>query len=149
MTRRSLLLAAAVLAGCVRKPPAPVPVPQEATALLAQADDLARTHASHAKARALYRRVLREYPGTPAAADALHALGWLYADPESPFHDWETANVAFGLLLTRHPGSRWTAEARAWHAALTELLRSQADARRLRDGLQRLKELDVEQEQVE
>ncbi|HYR95323.1 MAG TPA: hypothetical protein VEM57_01250 [Candidatus Binatus sp.] len=149
--RRALVLAAAVLiAGCARiLPPRPQEAaPPDAAALLARADELARNR-SPQEARTVYRRVLRTYRGTPAAAEALHGLGRLYVDPDSPLHDWGTANVAFGLLLAKYPDSRHAAEARAWRAALAELLRNQADAKRLRADLQRLKELDMEQEQDE
>ena len=145
------LVAATLLVGCARvlpSPPAPERVAPEPAALLAKADELARQRSPQA-ARTLYRKVLRTYRGTPAAAEALHGLGHLYVDPESPLHDWATANVAFGLLATEYPESRHVAEARAWRAALGELLRNQADAKRLRADLQRLKELDMEEEHDE
>ena len=38
--------------------------------------------------------------------------------------------------------------ARAWHAALGELLRSQTEVSRLRSDLEQLKRLDLEQERT-
>jgi hypothetical protein len=48
--------------------------------------------------------------------------------------------------MREYPDSMRAPEARAWEAALGELLRSQADARRVRADLERLKALDLEQE---
>ena len=152
MTRVFLsVAAAALLAGCMlprKATPTTTPDGSNPAALLARADELARTRSAQ-EARAVYRTVLHTYRGTPPAADALYGLGQLYVDPESPLHDWASANIAFGRLLAGYPDSRHAGEARAWRAALTELLRNQADARRLRSDMERLKELDMEQEQDE
>jgi TolA-binding protein len=148
--RRLLLVVAAgtLLRGCTPLRPPPAAPPPDATTLLGRADELAR-RGSPREARAVYRVVLRTYRGTTAAADALYGLGQLYVDPDSPLHDWATANIAFGRLLNEYPRSRHAPGARAWRAALGELLRNQADARRLRADLERLKELDMEEEQAE
>ena len=47
----------------------------------------------------------------------------------------------------RYPTSPWAPEARAWHAALSELLKHEADAAQTRGDLERLKELDKELEE--
>lgn len=146
MRRAVLPLAVGLLSGCLPLRRFVAPVPDEsAFALLARADALARDRPD--EARAVYRKVLHTYRGTPAAADALYGLGQLYVTPDSPLHDWGTANIAFGRLVAEYADSRHAAEARAWRAALTELIRNQADARRLRSDLDRLKELDMEQEE--
>jgi TolA-binding protein len=145
MIRALLLPAVLLLAGCLPPRPASPGGEPAPAALLARADALA--HRRPEEARAAYRNVLHTYRGTPAAGDALYGLGQLYVDPESPLHDWGAATVAFGRLLSEYPDSPHAAEARAWRAALTELLRNQADARRLRADIERLKELDMEQEE--
>jgi TolA-binding protein len=144
------LVAALVLAvsagGCGRFRVAP---PREATndptRLVAQADELARDHDARA-ARTIYRRVIRENPGTPAAENALYGLGLLYVDPDGRLRDYIAAQNAFGRLLAQYPESVHAFEARAWLAALGEITRAQGDARRLQTDLDRLKELDIEQE---
>jgi TolA-binding protein len=114
--------------------------------MVARADAMAQNGSPRA-ARDLYQQVVRKYPGTSAAADGLHGLGELYVDPRSPLHDYAAAHAAFARLANEHPASPHAPAARAWAAALEDLLRSQAEAKRLRADLDRLKELDIQQEQ--
>ena len=127
-----LLLAAGCSTGWA---PSPVRRLSEADRLVARADTLAETGWEHA-ARALYERVVREYPGDPAAAPALYSLGRLQADPASGFRNYRAAHAAFSRLLTDFPKSRWEAEARAWRATLGDLLAREEEAARLRALLQ-------------
>jgi len=109
--------------------------PSEAERLVARADALAGTGWEHA-ARALYERVVREYPVDPAAASALYSLGRLQADPASGFRNYRAAHAAFSRLLTDFPKSRWEADARAWRATLGDLLAGEEEATRLKVQLQ-------------
>jgi Outer membrane lipoprotein len=127
-----LLLAAGCSTGWM---PSPVRRPSEAERLVARADTLAETGWEHA-ARALYERVVREYPRDPATASALYTLGHLQADPASGFRNYRAAHDAFSRLLTDFPTSRWEAEARAWRATLSDLLAREEEAVRLRALLQ-------------
>lgn len=107
----------------------------EAERLVARADVLAGTGWEHA-ARALYERVVREYPVDPATASALYSLGRLQADPASGFPSYRAAQAAFSRLLTDFPKSRWEADARAWRATLDDLLAREEEATRLKVQLQ-------------
>jgi len=107
----------------------------EAEQLVARADALAAKGWDHA-ARALYERVLREYPGDPAAAPALYNLGRLQVDPTSGFRSYRAAHATFSRLLTDFPKSRWEADARAWRATLADLLAREEEARRLKPQVQ-------------
>ena len=98
-------------------------------------------------ARQLYRKVLHDYRGTPAAENALYGLGHLYVDPDGPLRDYTLAHVAFGRLVAEYPDSIRAPEARAWQALLSELLHAQADLRRSRGELDRLKAMDIEEEE--
>lgn len=105
--------------------------PSEAEQLVARADAQAGAGWEHA-ARALYERVLREYPGDPACAPALYNLGRLQVDPSSGFRDYRAAHATFSRLLTEFPKSRWEADARAWRATLGDLMVREAEAARLK-----------------
>ena len=144
MRGRIAIAAVSLLLGCLHQPPAP-PGP-DAVGVLAEADALSRNHSGPA-ARRLYRQVLREHRGTPAAAAALYGLGQLYVDPESGLRDYDAAQVAFSRLVSEYPDGPYVREARAWRAALGELRRTQGEASRLHHDLERLKELDMEQEE--
>ena len=116
-------------------PPSMMRGPSEAEQLVARADALAGTGWEHA-ARALYERVVREYPSDPASAPALYSLGRLQADPTSGFQNYRAAHEAFSRLLTDFPKSRWGADARAWRATLSDLLAREEEATRLKVQLQ-------------
>ena len=102
-------------------PPSMMRAPSAAEQLVARADALAGTGWEHA-ARALYERVVREYPSDAASAPALYSLGRLQADPTSGFQNYRAAHETFSRLLTDFPKSRWGADARAWRATLSDLL---------------------------
>lgn len=110
-----------------------------AAELVAHADDLARRGQARA-ALAAYDRVLREHPGDPAGAAALHGQGRLQADPAGGVRNYRAAQRAYARLQAEYPGSRWEADARAWQVALAELLAREAEAARLREEAARLKE---------
>jgi tetratricopeptide (TPR) repeat protein len=97
-------------------------------------------------ARELYESVIRDHRKEPAAADALYGLAILQVEPKSPLRDYSAARANFQRLLAEHPDSPHAAEARAWRAALGEIERCSTDAARLRQDMERLKRLDLEQE---
>ena len=142
---RVAVFAPVLLAGCGRFLMKPPPEGDDPTRLVARADELAR-NGSSAEARTLYRQIVRDHSQTPAAADALWGLGQLYVDPDSKLRDYGSAHVAFGRLVNEHPDSPHVAAARAWYAALGELMRTQEDANRMKNDIERLKQLDMEQE---
>ena len=94
--RRGLSALALLLlaAGCSTGWGPSLPGPSEAERLVARANALAGTGWEHA-ARALYERVVREYPVDPAAASALYSLGRLQADPASGSRNYRSAHAAF------------------------------------------------------
>ena len=126
-----LLLASGCSAGWL---PPSASAPSEAEQLVARADTLAGTGWDHS-ARALYERVVREYPGDPAAAPALYNLGRLQVDPTSGYRNYRTAHATFSRLLTDFPKSRWEGEARAWRATLSDLQIREEEATRLKQQL--------------
>ena len=123
-----LLLASGCTAGWLSSSAS---APSEAEQLVARADTLAGTGWDHS-ARALYERVVREYPGDPAAAPALYNLGRIQVDPTSGFRNYRAAHATFSRLLTDFPNSRWEAEARAWRATLSDLQAREEEATRLK-----------------
>lgn len=171
VTRGLLALAVLTALGCsaVRMPspaglvPTPperiVAVPTAAERLVVRARALAAAGDGRA-AQYLYQRVVREFPGDPAAAGALYALGRLSADPASGLRDYRAAHAAFSQLLAEYPESRWAPDARAWEATLGELLAREdeatrvklqlrwreAEAAELRGQVQQLRKVDLDLE---
>jgi hypothetical protein len=133
VARGILALALLLVFGCnaVRGPVSVQRPPSEAERLVARADALAEAGEGGA-ARYLYQQVLREFPHDPAVPAALYGLGRLETDPARGFRNYRAAYSAFTRLVTEYPGSRWAADARAWQAALGDLLAHEEAAARLK-----------------
>jgi outer membrane protein assembly factor BamD (BamD/ComL family) len=124
LVARGILALALLLAfGCssARGPVSVQRTPPEAERLVARADALAEAGEGGA-AQYLYQQVLREFPEDPAVPAALYALGRLETDPAGGVRNYRAAYGAFTRLVTEYPGSRWATDARAWQAALGDLL---------------------------
>src|SRR5258707_200796 len=74
-------------------------------------------------------RLFHSYPGVPAALDG---LGRLETDPAGGLRIYRAAYGAFPRLVTEYPGSPWAADARAWQAALGDLLAYEETAARIK-----------------
>ena len=137
-----------LLAGCAsfrpERPPAPTPAPDRSATMVARGDQLAQKEPQ--AAHELYRSVLRDCPRDPVAPEALYRLALLYVAPDGPLHDYRATRTAFERLLTEYPDNPHAAEARAWSVALSELERTEAESAKLPANLERLKELDMQQE---
>lgn len=145
--------------GVTQARPPVVTQPTAAARSLKQADVLVRDGWPGA-AQALYLNIPTEFPLDPSAPQALYRLGILQADPMNPSKDYRAARATFTRLLADYPRSSWDTEARAWQATLTELLLREDDSRRtalrlkkaeddllrMRTGLDRLKQTDLEAE---
>jgi hypothetical protein len=168
MRRLAVVLSLGVLCGgCAAtgwlssKPEESRPVPP--TPIVARSDELVRQGQPLA-ARDLYARIAAEPARDAAHGRALYNLARLYADPSSGFRDYRAAQIAFDRLLKEYPTGEWEADARAWHAALTDLAarevelearsgelgvretevaRLKSEAARLGADLQRLKKIDL------
>jgi hypothetical protein len=97
----------------------------ESAQLVARADELVRQGQSSA-ARDLYARVAAGDARGAVHAQALYNLARLYVDPSSGLRDYRAAKLAFERLLTEYPNGEWAPDARAWHAALAELVAREA-----------------------
>jgi hypothetical protein len=103
----------------------------------------------------LYENVIREHPGEPVAAEALHDLAMLRLQPRSPVRDRRAAYQLLSRLAREHPKTQWGREARVWRVVLGEVDRCEAeatrlgaDAERLRQTIESLKDADVDLEEL-
>ena len=140
---RRLVIALALGAFCAGCAPANLfreslePRPQ-ASQLMAHAAELVRDGRPSA-AHDLYDRVVREPARDAVHARALYSLARLYVSPASGVRDFRAAQVAFGRLLAEYPKGEWESDARAWAAALAELLAREAEAVRLKSEATKLR----------
>ena len=98
----------------------------EPARLVARADELVRQGQPSA-ARDLYAQVVAGGARGAVHAQALYNLARLYVDPSSGLRDYRSAKLAFERLLTEYPNGEWAPAARAWHAALAELVAREAE----------------------
>lgn len=146
MRPTAMLVLAAVLVGCATSGRRPAPAPESpAAAALREAE--ADVHAGQPRAaQSAYARALEADPNGPLAEAALWGLARLHVDPESPLCDYHAALTAFDRLLAAHPQGAHAADARAWHTALRQLVRSEREASRLRADIDHLRELEEQTE---
>src|SRR6267143_6884739 len=93
---------------------------------LARADELVR-QGQPGSARDLYAQIAAMPERDALHARALYNLARLYVDPSSGLRDYRAAKLAFERLLTGYPRGEWAPDARAWHAALAELVAREAE----------------------
>ena len=98
----------------------------EPARLVARADELVRQGQPSA-ARDLYARVVAGGARGAVHAQALYNLARLYVDPSRGLRDYRSAKLAFERLLAEYPNGEWAPDARAWHAALAELVAREAE----------------------
>jgi hypothetical protein len=101
-----------------------------------------------------YEAVVREHPTDAAAAEALHRLVMLRLEPGSPVRDKRIAASLLRKLATEHGDTLAGREARTWRALLRDLdrcevesTRNEADAEKLRQTLESIKDSDLQLEQ--
>jgi len=106
------------------------------------------------EAAARYEAVVRDYPKEPAAAEALHRLAMLRLEPGSSLRDRRAAQALLRRLSTEYASTLWGREARAWRGLLREIdrcaaeaTRRGADAEKLRQTLDSIRDSDLELEQ--
>jgi tetratricopeptide (TPR) repeat protein len=84
-----------------------------------------------------YQRALRLAQGHSPADAALFKLGLIYSDPQNPKRDDQKGIDSFTELLTAHPESPWTVQARIWLALLDEKARSKQEIEKSKQAIER------------
>jgi outer membrane protein assembly factor BamD (BamD/ComL family) len=154
--RVALVLVAVLASACTRWAARPdhdtTETPSTAALLAVAQRDAEAGRAREANAR--YEAIVRERPGDPLAAEALHRLAVLRIDPASPLRDRRIAQTLFRRLAHDYPDTPQGHEARSWRVVLRELDRCEveatrrgADAEQLRQTLESIKDSDLELEQ--
>ena len=101
-----------------------------------------------------YEAIVRDHPSDDVAAEALHRLAMLRLEPGGPLRDKRIAASLLRRLAAEHGETLVGREARAWRALLRDLdkcevesTRNEADAEKLRQTLESIKDSDLELEQ--
>ena len=94
-----------------------------------------------------YRLVLHEHPNTEWAPEAKFGIALAYASADNPQRDYAAAIEEFDEFLSLYPGDKRASEAKSWIQALKSLHDAKKENERLNKTIEKLKQLDVRQEQ--
>lgn len=117
-----------------------------ASATMAEAQTMLR-ESKYAHAIAEFRKVVQEHPNTEWAAKAKYAIAMAYVSANNPQKDYAIAIAEFDEFLAEYPRDEHIAEARSWRHALKVLLDTKKENDRLNKNIEKLKQLDVRQEE--
>lgn len=117
-----------------------------AAAKVTEAQKLLR-ESKYAPAIAEFRKIVREHPNTEWAAKAKYDIAMAYVAANNPQKDYAIAIAEFDEFLAQYPQDERIPEARSWRQALKVLLDAKKDNERLNKNIEKLKQLDVRQEE--
>jgi len=153
MSQSLLVVAALAAVACQLRSSPSLPWYSGAARTLEQADqDALAGRSSQAIER--YESIVRDHPKSQQAAEALHRLAVLRVEPGSAARDRRAAQTSFRRLAVDYRNTLPGREARAWQNLLRELDRCEveatkrgADAQKLRQTLDSIRDSDLELEQ--
>jgi outer membrane protein assembly factor BamD (BamD/ComL family) len=119
---------------------------EAASAKVAEAQNLLRK-SNYAPAIAEFRKVVQEHPNTEWAAKAKYGIAMAYVSANNAQKDYAVAVAEFDEFIAQYPEDERIPEARSWRQALKMLLDSKKDNDRLNKNIEKLKQLDVRQEE--
>jgi outer membrane protein assembly factor BamD (BamD/ComL family) len=117
-----------------------------ASAKVEEAQKLLR-ESQYAHAIAEFRKVVQEHPNTQWAAKAKYGIAMAYVSASNPQKDYSVAISEFDEFIAQYPTDERMPEARSWRQALKVLLDTKKDNDRLNKNIEKLKQLDVRQEE--
>jgi outer membrane protein assembly factor BamD (BamD/ComL family) len=120
-----------------------VPVP---TIKCAEAKKLLEDH-KYPESVAAFQKIIEEYPKSDWAANSIYSIATAYVSVENPHKDYAQALIHFEDFLNRYPQHERAADARNWRQAIKVILDSKKENERLLKNIEKLKQLDMRQEQ--
>ena len=117
-----------------------------ASAKVAEAQKLMR-ESNYTRAIAEFRKVVQEHPNTEWAAKAKYGIAMAYVSSSNPQKDYAVAISEFDEFIVQYPQDERVTEAQSWRHALKVLLDAKKDNDRLNKNIEKLKQLDVRQEE--
>jgi len=119
---------------------------EDASAKMAEAQNLLRK-SDYAHAIAEFRKVIQEHPNTAWAANAKYGIAMAYVSANNRHKDYAVAVAEFDEFIDQYPKDERISEARNWRHALKVLLETKKENDRLNKNIEKLKQLDVRQEE--
>lgn len=99
------------------------------------------------EAIAAYRLVIQEHPATEWAPEAKYHIALAHVSPENPQRDYALGLSELDEFLASYPQDPRSDEAKSWRTTLRTLLDTRKENDRLNKNIEKLKQLDVRQEE--
>jgi len=96
---------------------------------------------------AAFQKIIEEYPNSDWAANSIYSIATAYVSAENPHKDYAQALIHFERFLNLYPQHERAADARNWRQAIKVILDAKKENERLLKNIEKLKELDMRQEQ--
>ena len=112
----------------------------------AEAEKLLKAH-KYPESLAAFQKIAEEYPNSDWAANSIYNIATACVSVENPHKDYTQALVHFEEFLKRYPQHERAADARNWRQAIKVILDSKKENERLLKNIEKLKQLDMRQEQ--
>lgn len=114
--------------------------------LLANADMQAKS-GKYADAAKTYKSVVQNYQNTQWAASAQYETAMIHLSAGNPQRDYALALAKLDEFISQNPNHARATDAKNWRQAIKTLLDLKRDNDRLNKNIERLKQLDMRQEE--
>lgn len=95
----------------------------------------------------LYRLILQDHPASSEAPEAKYGIAMVYVAADNPHRDYAIALAELDEFLAQYPQDERLEEARNWRQTVKALLETRKENERLNKNIEKLKQLDVRQEE--
>ena len=112
----------------------------------AEAEKLLKDH-KYPESAAAFQKIIEEYPNSDWAANSIFSIATACVSAGNPHKDYTQALMHFEEFLNRYPQHERAADARNWRQAIKVILDSKKENERLLKNIEKLKQLDMRQEQ--
>lgn len=144
-----VMFLASAISGCALPLHSPSPGGDHAAAAqaLEQADSLSRS-GKYADAIDAYRKVIQEHPAAARETSAAQfGIIMVLVAADNAQRDYGLALAKIDEFITQHPRHELIPQARSWRSIIKQLLDVRRENDRLNTSIERLKQLDMRQEE--
>ena len=101
----------------------------------------------YSEAVAAFQKIIKEYPNSGWAANAIYGIATSYVSVQNPHKDYVQALAHFEDFLYQYPQHEHATDAKNWRQAIKVIIDSKKENERLLKNIEQLKQLDMRQEQ--
>ncbi|MDH4162424.1 MAG: tetratricopeptide repeat protein [Nitrospirota bacterium] len=94
-----------------------------------------------------YRKIMQDHPNSPESAFALYGIAMVYVSADNQQKDYAQSLAKLDEFITQYPNHELTNDARNWRHAIKAILDARRENDRLNKNIERLKQLDMRQEE--